>query len=97
MLPIKAFDTQILDYQHYPNLLIGLSQAYAWGFDYRQWERHLNLLTWPEILRQFSLAAGYGPIWKQQETETINACIVDEGHHVHQKVPTKTINTGYRC
>lgn len=38
-----------------------LFQAFAWGFDVCSWQRHLNPLTWPEILRQFALAAGYGP------------------------------------
>ena len=74
-----------------PSLFFGISQALAWGFDYREWSRHLNPLTWPEILRQFSLAAGYGPIWKQQ-AEVINAPIVDDGLHAHQKVLSKLRN-----
>ncbi|XP_043687473.1 homeobox-DDT domain protein RLT2-like [Telopea speciosissima] len=39
--------------------------AYAWGFDIRSWQRHLNPLTWPEILRQFALSAGFGPQLKK--------------------------------
>ncbi|KAJ4976460.1 hypothetical protein NE237_001566 [Protea cynaroides] len=39
--------------------------AYAWGFDIRSWQRHLNPLTWPEILRQFALSAGFGPKLKK--------------------------------
>ncbi|XP_042494646.1 homeobox-DDT domain protein RLT2-like [Macadamia integrifolia] len=40
--------------------------AYAWGFDIRSWQRHLNPLTWPEILRQFALSAGFGPQLKKR-------------------------------
>ncbi|OIT31129.1 PREDICTED: homeobox-DDT domain protein RLT2-like [Nicotiana attenuata] len=40
--------------------------AYAWGFDIRSWQSHLNALTWPEILRQFALCAGFGPKLKKQ-------------------------------
>ena len=40
-------------------------QAFAWGFDIREWHRHLNPLTWPDFLRQFALAAGFGPLWKK--------------------------------
>ncbi|KAF8409189.1 hypothetical protein HHK36_005263 [Tetracentron sinense] len=46
-----------------------LYQAYAWGFDIRSWQRHLNLLTWPEILRQFALSAGFGPQLKKRSIE----------------------------
>lgn len=43
--------------------------AYAWGFDIRSWKQHLNPLTWPEILRQFALAAGFGPKLKKRSAE----------------------------
>ncbi|CAK7322695.1 unnamed protein product [Dovyalis caffra] len=43
--------------------------AYAWGFDIRSWQRHLNPLTWPEILRQFGLSAGFGPQLKKRNVE----------------------------
>ncbi|GMP67388.1 hypothetical protein CsSME_00027390 [Camellia sinensis var. sinensis] len=43
--------------------------AYAWGFDIRSWQRHLNPLTWPEILRQFALSAGFGPKLKKRSIE----------------------------
>ncbi|PON44449.1 Octamer-binding transcription factor [Parasponia andersonii] len=43
--------------------------AYAWGFDIRSWQRHLNPLTWPEILRQLSLSAGFGPQLKKRNVE----------------------------
>ena len=46
-----------------------LCQAYAWGFDIRSWQRHLNPLTWPEILRQFGLSAGFGPQLKKRNVE----------------------------
>lgn len=39
--------------------------AYAWGFDIRNWQKHLNPLTWPEILRQFALSDGFGPKLKK--------------------------------
>lgn len=41
-------------------------QAYAWGFDIRNWQRHLNPLTWPEIFRQLALSAGFGPQLKKR-------------------------------
>ncbi|XWS68694.1 hypothetical protein CRYUN_Cryun04dG0113200 [Craigia yunnanensis] len=43
--------------------------AYAWGFDIRRWQRHLNMLTWPEILRQFALSAEFGPQLKKRNFE----------------------------
>ncbi|XP_065878356.1 homeobox-DDT domain protein RLT1 isoform X2 [Euphorbia lathyris] len=39
--------------------------AYVWGFDIRNWQQHLNPLTWPEIFRQLALAAGFGPRLKK--------------------------------
>ncbi|XP_038708176.1 homeobox-DDT domain protein RLT2-like isoform X2 [Tripterygium wilfordii] len=43
--------------------------AYMWGFSIRSWHRHLNPLTWPEILRQFALSAGFGPQLKKRVIE----------------------------
>ena len=43
-----------------------IHQAYAWGFDIRNWHKHLNQLTWPEIFRQLALSAGYGPQLKKR-------------------------------
>ncbi|KAK1566908.1 hypothetical protein Q3G72_005921 [Acer saccharum] len=43
--------------------------AYAWGFDIRSWQCHLNALTWPEILRQLALSAGFGPQLKKRNIE----------------------------
>ncbi|XP_051136002.1 homeobox-DDT domain protein RLT2-like isoform X2 [Andrographis paniculata] len=39
--------------------------AHAWGFDLASWKSHLTPLTWPEVLRQISLAAGFGPKLKK--------------------------------
>ncbi|MCD9641238.1 hypothetical protein HAX54_027327 [Datura stramonium] len=50
----------------HPDIVEG---AYAWGFDIRSWQSHLNTLTWPEILRQFALSAGFGPKLKKQSVE----------------------------
>ncbi|RVW95851.1 Homeobox-DDT domain protein RLT1 [Vitis vinifera] len=50
----------------HPHIVEG---AYAWGFDIRNWQRHLNPLTWPEILRQFALSAGFGPQLKKRSSE----------------------------
>eukprot|EP00803_Ostreobium_quekettii_P007554 evm.model.scf_591.1 EVM.evm.TU.scf_591.1 scf_591:13568-18861(-) len=38
-----------------------LEEAWAWGFDVDVWRAHLSAVTWPEILRQFMVAAGVGP------------------------------------
>ncbi|KAJ8532126.1 hypothetical protein K7X08_012049 [Anisodus acutangulus] len=51
----------------HPDIVEG---AYAWGFDIRSWQSHLNALTWPEILRQFALSAGFGPKLKKQSVES---------------------------
>ncbi|GER53295.1 homeodomain-like transcriptional regulator [Striga asiatica] len=42
--------------------------AYAWGFDFHNWQRLLTPLTWPEVLRQFALSAGFGPKLKKRIT-----------------------------
>ncbi|XP_002509429.2 homeobox-DDT domain protein RLT1 isoform X1 [Ricinus communis] len=42
--------------------------AYMWGFDIRNWQRHLNPVTWPEIFRQLALSAGFGPRLKKKGT-----------------------------
>lgn len=46
--------------------MFAVYQAYAWGFDIRNWQRHLNALTWPEIFRQLAFAAGFGPKLKKR-------------------------------
>ncbi|CAK8577651.1 unnamed protein product [Lathyrus sativus] len=53
--------------------------AYAWGFDIRNWHRHLNQLTWPEIFRQLALSAGYGPQFKKSSIPCSRANNKNEG------------------
>ncbi|XP_017227642.1 homeobox-DDT domain protein RLT1 isoform X2 [Daucus carota subsp. sativus] len=50
----------------HPHIVEG---AFLWGFDIRSWQKHLNPLTWPEILRQFALSAGFGPQLRKESTE----------------------------
>lgn len=57
-----------------------VERAYAWGFDIRSWQRHLNLLTWPEILRQFALSAGFGPKLKKRNIEQTHLHDENEGN-----------------
>ncbi|XP_027345638.1 homeobox-DDT domain protein RLT2 isoform X2 [Abrus precatorius] len=54
--------------------------ACMWGFDIRSWQQHLNPLTWPEILRQFALSAGFGPQLKKQNIEQVHPCNNNEGN-----------------
>lgn len=51
-----------------------LPQACAWGFNLLSWKHHLTPSTWPEVLRQFALSAGFGPKLKR-DVET--ACLRD--------------------
>lgn len=46
-----------------PNLRAAslVAEAHSWGLDVAAWRAHLNQLTWPEVLRQLALAAGWGP------------------------------------
>nr|XP_043622905.1 homeobox-DDT domain protein RLT1 isoform X2 [Erigeron canadensis] len=53
--------------------------AYNWGFDLRNWLKHLNPLTWPEVLRQFALSAGFGPQLKKDTTKCSGLTENDEG------------------
>ncbi|KAL3643462.1 hypothetical protein CASFOL_014277 [Castilleja foliolosa] len=52
----------------HPHIVQG---AYVWGFDIRNWQKHLNPLTWPEILRQFALSAGFGPQLKKKGVDCV--------------------------
>ncbi|XP_017222566.1 homeobox-DDT domain protein RLT1 isoform X2 [Daucus carota subsp. sativus] len=52
--------------------------AFKWGFDIRYWKKHLNPLTWPEILRQFGLSAGCGPQLTKGSEENANLHDKDE-------------------
>ncbi|KAF5198625.1 Homeobox-ddt domain protein rlt2 [Thalictrum thalictroides] len=62
--------------------------AYAWGFDIRCWQRHLNPVTWPEILRQFALSAGFGPQLKKRSPERAYYRDDNEGHDGEDIVST---------
>ncbi|KAL5998845.1 hypothetical protein ACLOJK_009793 [Asimina triloba] len=62
--------------------------AYAWGFDIRIWQRHLNPLTWPEILRQFALSAGFGPQLKKRSVPRAYFRDDNEGHDGEDIVST---------
>lgn len=57
----------------HPHIVEG---AYTWGFDIRSWQHNLTPLTWPEVLRQFALSAGFGPKLKKRDVE--QACSRDE-------------------
>ncbi|XP_048614667.1 homeobox-DDT domain protein RLT1 isoform X2 [Brassica napus] len=52
--------------------------AYAWGFDIRSWKKHLNPLTWPEILRQLGLSSGFGPRLKKNNSRVTHTGEKDE-------------------
>ncbi|KAI4341103.1 hypothetical protein MLD38_025869 [Melastoma candidum] len=60
--------------------------ACAWGFDIQSWHRNLNQSTWPEILRQLALSAGFGPKIKKRNTDQPylpdDNDEVDDGRHV---------------
>ncbi|KAH9621076.1 hypothetical protein KSS87_004536 [Heliosperma pusillum] len=60
----------------HPHIVEG---AYTWGFDIRSWQRNLSPLTWPEILRQFALSAGFGPKLKKMNVEQSYSREEDEG------------------
>uniref|UniRef100_A0A0A9CG49 Uncharacterized protein n=1 Tax=Arundo donax TaxID=35708 RepID=A0A0A9CG49_ARUDO len=76
---LKSIIKDIEDVARTPSVALGVNPggghpqivegAYAWGFNIRSWQCHLNLLTWPEILRQFALSAGFGPQLKKRNVE----------------------------
>ncbi|PKA49656.1 hypothetical protein AXF42_Ash004197 [Apostasia shenzhenica] len=82
---LKSIIKDIEDVARAPVVAVGINQssaanpggghpqivegAYAWGFNICSWQRHLNFLTWPEILRQFALSAGFGPQLKKKNIE----------------------------
>ncbi|XP_042008713.1 homeobox-DDT domain protein RLT2-like [Salvia splendens] len=57
----------------HPHIVEG---AYAWGFDLLSWQRHLSPVTWPEVLRQFALSAGFGP--KLRNSDIKRACFQND-------------------
>ncbi|XP_021902107.1 homeobox-DDT domain protein RLT1 [Carica papaya] len=61
--------------------------AYEWGFDIRNWQRHLNPLTWPEIFRQLALSAGFGPQLKRTAQWTY-LCDNNEGKACEDVIST---------
>ncbi|KAL7102846.1 hypothetical protein ACP275_08G144100 [Erythranthe tilingii] len=69
----------------HPHIVEG---AYLWGFDIHSWQKHLNPLTWPEILRQFSLAAGFGPQLKKKGIYRVGANENDESKGCEDIVST---------
>ncbi|XP_050371272.1 homeobox-DDT domain protein RLT1 isoform X2 [Argentina anserina] len=62
--------------------------AYAWGFDIRNWQQHLNLLTWPEIFRQLALSAGFGPQLKKRNISWSYLPDNDEEKGCHDVIST---------
>jgi hypothetical protein len=47
--------------QAYLRAAMIVTEAHSWGFDVSTWRAHLNALTWPEVLRQLAITAGFGP------------------------------------
>ncbi|XP_022715831.1 homeobox-DDT domain protein RLT1-like isoform X2 [Durio zibethinus] len=62
--------------------------AYSWGFDIRNWQYHLNPLTWPEIFRQLAISAGFGPQLKKQTAGWTYMGDNDEGKGCEDVVST---------
>ncbi|OMO76376.1 hypothetical protein CCACVL1_15728 [Corchorus capsularis] len=62
--------------------------AYSWGFDIRNWQRHLNPLTWPEIFRQLAISAGFGPQLKKRSAAWTYMGDNDEGKGCEDVVST---------
>ncbi|KAL5575360.1 hypothetical protein UlMin_017059 [Ulmus minor] len=62
--------------------------AYTWGFDIRNWQKHLNPLTWPEILRQLALSAGLGPQLKKRSISLSYVPDNDEGRSCEDVIST---------
>lgn len=61
----------------HPHIVEG---AYTWGFNICSWQKHLNYFTWPEILRQFALSAGFGP---QLKNRNVERTYFRDGHEVN--------------
>ncbi|KAL4387184.1 hypothetical protein GQ457_09G002680 [Hibiscus cannabinus] len=62
--------------------------AYSWGFDIRNWQHHLNPLTWPEIFRQLAISAGFGPQLKKRTAARTYMGDNDEGRSCENVVST---------
>ena len=59
------FDTQTTPANVLDRAIAGAAatreEAVAWGLPLDEWRAHLGPSTWPEVLRQYALAAGWGP------------------------------------
>ncbi|KAK7252126.1 hypothetical protein RIF29_35862 [Crotalaria pallida] len=62
--------------------------AYSWGFDIRNWHKHLNQLTWPEVFRQLALSAGHGPQLKKESISWSCVNDKDEGRNMEDIIST---------
>ncbi|KAF5728700.1 hypothetical protein HS088_TW21G00850 [Tripterygium wilfordii] len=69
----------------HPHIVEG---AYAWGFNIRSWQQHLNPLTWPEIFRQLALSAGFGPQLKKRSKAWGYSCDNKEGKGCEDVIST---------
>ncbi|XP_051129071.1 homeobox-DDT domain protein RLT1-like [Andrographis paniculata] len=69
----------------HPHIIEG---AYMWGVDIRNWQKHLNPLTWPEILRQLALSAGLGPQLMQKGIDPVPSSNKDESKSCEDIVST---------
>ncbi|AQK92148.1 Putative homeodomain-like transcription factor superfamily protein [Zea mays] len=94
---LKSVIKDIEDVARTPSVALGVNQsssanpggghpqivegAYAWGINILNWQRHLNFLTWPEILRQFGLCAGFGPQLKKSDAEIVHHRDDNEGRN----------------
>lgn len=95
---LKSIIKDIEDVARTPSMALGLNPggghpqivegAYGWGFNILSWQRHLNLLTWPEILRQFGLSAGFGPQLKKRNVEDSYYRNDNEGHDGENVIST---------
>nr|KYP42015.1 Homeobox protein EgHBX4 [Cajanus cajan] len=101
---LKVIIKDIQDVARTPSTRLGMNQngatnfggghpkivegAYAWGFDIRNWHKHLNLLTWPEIFRQLALSTGYGPQLKKKSITWSYANGRDEGRNCEDIIST---------
>ncbi|KAM0864539.1 hypothetical protein ACQ4PT_043854 [Festuca glaucescens] len=95
---LKSIIKDIEDVSRTPSAALGVNPggghpqivegAYSWGFNIRNWQRHLNLLTWPEILRQFALSAGFGPQLKKRNAEDVFYRDENEGRDSENVIST---------
>ena len=54
-------------------------EAQRWGIDLGVWRAHVGAATWPEVLRQFAIVAGWGPRRCKAATQR-PARSLSEGH-----------------